>query len=97
MSELRDKLKSELETTDWLALEPHHGREALMIVHQDLDLLDVAVSVAQDNAEDIKKWMSEKKLQRPTEEQVETWKDLREKKYIFIIVQPFVFVQEVLN
>ncbi|MCO4794604.1 MAG: DUF2288 family protein [Bacteriovoracaceae bacterium] len=95
---LKEKLKSEIEEADWSMLEPHFSRQAIVQVSSDLDLPTVSEKVAMDDVDSIKKWMTEGKVVRPTEEQVNTWKENPYKKaFQFIIVQPYVLIQEKLE
>ncbi len=93
---LYDKLKAEIEEADWSMLEPHHERQALILIASDLDLSDVAEKVATDSVDHIKQWMSEGKVGKPEDHKVDNWKESPYRKgFRFIIVQPYVLIQEI--
>lgn len=92
IEELKDKLKTEVEETDWEPLKQHHENQAIYIV-SGLDLLDAAVAVAQDKVEFIKLWLDSGSLRKPSDEEVAKWdakKNLKMAK--FIIIQPYVLI-----
>ena len=51
---LIEKFKSELEQADWNALKAHHERGALFLIAGDLDLYEVACSIALDDVTSVK-------------------------------------------
>jgi len=94
MNDLKEKLKTEVETADWDMLRIHHERQAVFLVDQSIELLDVAVAVAQDNSQLVSMWLTDKKLARPEEELVSEFeKDDYKKIFDFVIIQPYVLVQ----
>ncbi|MEZ4873432.1 MAG: DUF2288 family protein [Bdellovibrionales bacterium] len=44
--DLRLKVESQIDTASWDLLREHYERAALVVVHPDIDLVDVAVQVA---------------------------------------------------
>ena len=90
--DLRAHLARQVLRVDWRPLRPHAERGALILVDSSLDLVDVALAVAQDDAPRVRKWMEARQLQNPTVEQVEAWADEREEKFTALIVQPYVLV-----
>lgn len=95
MSDLKEKLENEIQQIEWEQLKPHHERQALVMVSQELLLIDVALAFAEDNTESVKKWMDKKLVYKPSP--LDTARHPSEKTFIFIIVQPFVLVQELAN
>ena len=95
MTSLREKLEEELQQIEWQHLQPHNEREALVVVSQELNLLDVAVAFAEDDTENVKKWMAFNLVYKPGAAQTSSYAD--NKVFKFIIVQPFVLVQELAN
>lgn len=92
---IRDKLDSERAITDWRSLKPHHGKETLFLVDDQLDLLDAAVAVAEDDADSIKRWLALGWLARPTDAQAQAWTENPDAPFAFFIVQPFVLAAPV--
>jgi hypothetical protein len=95
---LRKKLQDEMETCGWNILAAHHQRETVFLISEQLDLIEVAIAVALDKIEDIKTWQETGDFRRPDSYEVETWeKDPDKKMAQFIIVQPFVLIQKILQ
>ncbi len=95
MENLKEKLKNEIEKVTWPLLEEHNKREALLIVDLELDLVEVAAAVAEDDVENVKAWLSSEKLLRPTEQMVQSYEENPELGFKFIIIQPYVIAQEI--
>ncbi len=87
-----EKLKNEIGSADWPLLKPHAERGVLLIIHPQLDLLEVAALVAEDRTEQIRMWLDDGKISRPTSAQLKEWK-MGETIFTCIIVQPFVLIQ----
>ncbi len=93
INELKDKLKTEVEETDWAPLKQHHEHGAVFIV-TGVDLLDAAVAVAQDKVEFIKLWLESGALRKPTDGEVKEWDENKNLKLArFIIIQPYVLIE----
>ena len=94
MENLKEKLKSEKEKVKWIALEEHHERESLLIIKSHLDLIDVAVSIANDDVHKVKEWLSTEEIKRPDEEMVNDFKENDHVYFEFVIIQPYVIAQQ---
>lgn len=92
-STLREELASEILPCTWAPLEQHVKRGALFLVHGP-ELVDVAVAVATDNKEQVALYLESGALLRPTEPQLQAWRD-DDGRFRCIIVQPYVFFCEV--
>ena len=92
--ELKEKFKTEVEQADWNMLAPHHEKGAVFILGSSLDLLDVGVALAKDDSDQVKIWLDNKQLLKPSDKQVEDFtKNPYEKFCKFLIIQPFVLVK----
>ena len=89
---LTEKLKNEIGTADWPLLKPHTERGVLLTINPQLDLLEVAVQVAEDRTEQIRLWLDDGKITRPTSAQLKEW-EMGETIFTCIIVHPFVLIQ----
>ncbi len=90
---LADKFKDEVGTVSWSWLRPHEKHKILFQVAETLDLIEVAVAVAEDQTAQVESWLTGGSLMRPTLEQVAKW----EKSgglFSGIIVKPYVFFKE---
>ena len=92
--DLREKLKSELDTAEWTWVKPHLERDAVILVDQDLDLLDVGCIVAEGRMDQVEKWMTEQQLTKPTRDQIRVWDNDQRRPFLFLIIQPWVFIQQ---
>ena len=94
MEDIRAELQEMLDEAEWNWLQPHADRQALVVVGQELDLIDVGVAIASDNVQSVQHWLGEQLIYKPSAEQVADWNVNRSKRFNTLIVQPFVLVQE---
>lgn len=92
-ADLRTHLANEVHRVDWKPLAPHASRGGLVLVDSRLDLVEVAVAVAQDDAALVQRWMEAQQLRKPTAAQIETWQSDSEERFTVVIVQPYVLAQ----
>lgn len=90
MSDLKTQLQEQLAEVDWKDLIPHAQRDAVIIVHPQLDLVEVGSAIAQDNTMIIQNWISEQLITKPSSEELSQWNDKPDTKFNTLIVQPFV-------
>jgi len=90
---LKQDLADRVEPAQWKWLIPHASRDALVVVHGDLELPDVGVAIASDNAVQVNRWIEEGLLTKPTETQLNQWQRCLQKQFRSLIVQPFVLIQ----
>ncbi|MBT3980307.1 MAG: DUF2288 family protein [Bacteriovoracaceae bacterium] len=84
----------QIEQADWAMLKPHVRRDALVVVSKDLELKEVALSVAKDESDKVKYWLECGLIYKPTEENVALWDQNKHQKMAnFLIVSPFVLIQ----
>lgn len=93
LNELKEKLKTEVEETDWAPLKQHHDNASVYIA-DGIDLMDAAVAITKDKVEFIKLWLESGELRKPTDEEVKLWESERNMKFAnFIIIQPYVIIK----
>lgn len=95
MSGMIESFKRDLAEVSWRELKIHLQRDAIIFVAADLDLLDVAVAVADDDKTLVEAWIGENQLGKPTEEQLKSWEEESDSRFKMLIVQPFILVQDV--
>lgn len=93
MENLREKLEKEVGPADWKTIGPHYARGAVIIVSPELDLVEVAIKVAQDNVDLVKDWIKDEKLLRPTPDDAKKWEETGAE-LSSVVVSPFVLVQQ---
>lgn len=91
--ELRAKLESDLLQGGWTDLQPHAERQAVFVVDPSLILVDVAFNVARDNVKAISLWLEQGLLARPTPNQLADWNADPGREFRFLIVAPYVLIQ----
>lgn len=94
MSDLREKLKENLDEAEWDWLVPHAQRDVIIVVADGLDLLDVGEAIATDNIPSVQNWIDEQLITKPSPEQLGNWNGDRTKRFNALIVEPYVLVQE---
>ena len=94
-SELRSKLEKEQDQLPWKELVRHFAFGRLFIIASELNLVDAAIAVAQDDASSIKQWMDSGQFHTPTEEQAAAWGDNPEILFTINIVSPFVIAKPI--
>ncbi|MBE9230517.1 DUF2288 domain-containing protein [Cuspidothrix issatschenkoi LEGE 03284] len=94
MSDLREKLRQNLDEAEWEWLIPHVQKDGVIVVAKNLDLLDVGEAIAGDNIPSVQRWIDEQLLAKPTIDQVGEWNLNRTKRFNALIVEPYVLIQE---
>lgn len=88
------QLKSEVLDANWQMLEEHYKRGALIFIDHSLNLYEIGAHIAVDNAELIKEEMAKQNIIKIEDDNVKDFKDdTSEKKFQFIIIQPYVLIQ----
>lgn len=94
MGDLRAELAETLGEIEWSWLVPHAKRDALVLVTQSLDLLDVGVAIADNNVTSVQHWIGEQLIYKPSGGQLSHWNQNPTKRFNALIVQPYVLAQE---
>ncbi len=93
---LKEDLEKTIDKAEWAWLTPHLERDALLLVGTSLDLLQVAVEIAENQTPKIQVYLNEGLLSKPKAMQIEAWNQMPDKLFKIAIVQPFVLIQQVL-
>ena len=96
-NEIYEKLKNDVAEITWEHLKPHLVHDAIIIVSQELNLIDIGVLVAQDQNEKISSLISDGLITKPNEIQISEWEINPQKSFQAIIIQPYVLVQIAFN
>ncbi len=97
MSQIFESFKRDLAEVSWRELKIHLQRDAIIVVAADLDLIHVAVAVAEDDKSQVETWINANQLGKPTEKQLESWEKEPDTPFKMLIVQPFILVQGALD
>lgn len=79
---------------EWATLEPHFARGDLLAVAPELDLVQAAAALMQDDSEQIKGWMDAGQLQVATDAQASDWAEREPDNLWAVVIRPWVLVQE---
>lgn len=90
---LRAKLNGETARIGWGEMQRHHARGVVLRVAGELDLVGVAVAMAQDDGAAVSRWMQAGQLGKVSDEQARDWL-ARDPDLWSVVVAPWVLVQE---
>lgn len=93
-AELREELAQSLDQAQWDWLMPHAKRDVVIVVSPNLNLLDVGVAIANDNATLVQSWIGTQQVRKPSTDELNAWNKNPDKRFNTLIVQPYVVVQE---
>ncbi len=94
MPDIKERLSQDVASIPWKDLLPHAKRDAVIVVSETLNLLDVGAAIAQDNTAAVSTWIANKSIAKPSSQQLTDWNGDLEKQFTTLILQPFVIVQE---
>lgn len=89
---LHAKLNMETEQIAWSELERFYASGMIFAVAESLDLVDVALQVANDNAKVVSAWLEQGLLARVTDEQAQAWSDTNTNVWA-VVLKPWILVQ----
>lgn len=90
---LKAKLNLETSTIAWKDLQPFFAAGQVIAVNENLDLIDVAAQIAQDNKKQIEAWMTESKIAKVTDQQATNWYE-QDSSLWAVVIRPWILVQE---
>jgi hypothetical protein len=93
-TEARQKIAQQILTGQWADIREHMERDAIFIVESDLDLVDVGICVVNDDVEAVRVWLDRGSLARPTRQQATDWDKSSDRLFRFVILAPYVLIQE---
>jgi hypothetical protein len=88
----RAKVNLETAQIAWRELQRFFANGSALNVSPDLDLVEVAYQVSQDNVAQIRQWMTEGKFGKVTDEQAAAWSETDLQVWA-VVVSPWVLVQ----
>jgi hypothetical protein len=92
MTSIQEQLAQDLADVSWKDIIPHCQRDAVIVVYEGLDMIEVGVAIAQDNIAQVQVWVAEQLLQKPSAEQLSLWNQSPEQLFSVLIVAPYVLV-----
>ncbi len=93
-SDVRTRIESTLDEATWdiLALPAVDGR--VVMVLQPLVLIEVGMALVNDSTQQVSHWLSEGLIYKPENDEISRRSKLEGQRYMAVIVDPFVLVQE---
>ena len=90
-----EKAKLNLETAQmaWSVLQVFFASGNAISVSPNLDLVEVAFQMSQDNKQQIESWMAEGKVGQVSDDQARTWYETDAQLWT-VVVRPWVLVQD---
>lgn len=90
----RAKVNLETAQIAWKELQRYFAAGVALAVSADLDLVEVAWQMSQDNASQVRQWMEAGKFGKVSDELARGWLDTEEMLWA-VVVSPWVLVQPV--
>ncbi len=93
---LRAKVNLETSRIAWKELQRFFASGAALQVNNNLDLVEVAFQISEDNKKQVAQWLSEGKIGPVTDAQALMWYEADAEVWA-VVVSPYVLVQEMKN
>lgn len=90
---MRERLAAILGDVSFRDLRAHAARDALIVVADELDLLDVGVALATDDAPRVERWIQGKQLTKPTAADLARWPAEPLATFESLVVPPYVLIR----
>lgn len=91
--ELAARLNLETGRIEWTELQVHFARGDVLAVSPDLDLLEAAAALANDDKASVSRWMDAGSIWRAGDEDARRWQSV-DQGFWAVVVAPWVVVQE---
>ena len=89
---LRAKINGETSRMQWTELMRFFASGSVVYVSNDLDLVEVAVSIASDDTAAVSQWMAEQRVSKVTDAQASAWLESDATLWA-VVVKPWILVQ----
>lgn len=89
---LRSKINQETATLPWEELLRHFAGGNVLAVAQSMDLVDVALCMANDDAAQVGAWLADGRIARVSDAQAQSWLE-QDARLWSVVVKPWVLVQ----
>jgi|ERR1019366_8510858 hypothetical protein len=90
----RAKINQETARIAWKELQRFFASGAAILVAPDLDLVEVAFQLSEDNKPQVKQWLSAGRVGNVTDEQALAWYEADADVWA-VVVSPYVLVQKI--
>lgn len=93
-SELQQRFEEELDELPWANLVHHFAYGRVYLVREDLDIIDAALAMAQNNVKSIRAWLDDGRFGAPEDREVKVW-TAEKARFQILVVSPFVLIKKV--
>ena len=90
---IRARLDEESGTLEWSELVRHFARGVVVVVREDVELVDAAACLAEDDAATLGDWLESGRVARASDDDARDW-TAREPAFDVVVVAPWVLVRE---
>ncbi len=90
---LQENLNSETALVDWDELIKHFARGVIVHVAPQLDLIEVAATMASDKKNEVEQWLEKGLINRASDDNARDWNQ-RKPRFWCVVAAPWVLVQE---
>lgn len=91
---IRTRLTEVLGSVLFADLQAHLARDAVFVVGPTLSLIECGVRVALDDVGAVEGWIASGELRKPSSDERVTWSAAAGRRWMALVVQPFVLVQD---
>ena len=91
----REELALGIDEAQWQWLKPNLERGGLITVAAVLDLAEAGEKIAADDAAVVTAWIAAGQIGKPTAEEIAEWDSTPAKKFLTLIISPYVLIQEI--
>ncbi len=94
---VRSQLEKRVGPVQYSDLRAHLERDCVFVVRADLDLIDCGVAVALDDVDQVGGFVASGQLRKPSQRERDEWPLDEARRWVAIVVQPFVLIQDALS
>lgn len=92
-TDLKTKIALETARIHWKELQPWFAKGQVIVVSEELDLVQVAFELCQDNKEQFATWMQSQNISNATDEEAKAWLEADVELWA-VVVKPWILVQD---
>ena len=90
---LAKELKESMGEVTWADLRRHLARDVIIVVAPDLEILEAAIKIAENDQDQVDSWIKKGLLDKPGASQIEYWEKHLKLPFLMVVVQPFILIQ----
>jgi len=92
--DLQQKLNLETGRISWAELQRHFAHGVVLVVSGQLDLIEVAIKLSEDDKQQFETWLNNAQLWRARDEDARQWNEANTE-FWSVVVAPWVLVQAI--